>query len=174
MSSKLVRIVSVVVLVGVTVLVAGLFLRTSVTARGGQTIHIESLSWGLSQGNYMRICMGNTGATSSERPIENISLVFTKIQTASGDVILERSLSVPEGQFRCTDFSYSELLTAGLVPEASTRFQFLVSVGLSEAVSVGGAQSTTVGSVETITVVGGRTEVHKTIQTRQMSVVQDL
>jgi hypothetical protein len=117
--------------------------------------------------------MGNLGSDSSAGPRENVTLTFIKIQTTFGEVILERSLSVPQGQFRCTDFSHSELVAAGLVPEPNTRVQFMVTVGLNETTTVGAAQQVSVGAAQTITL-DGRTEVYKTIQTRQTTVVQDL
>jgi len=45
---------------------------------------------------------------------------------------------------------------------------------ISNAITVGAAQRVTVGAAETITIAGGRTESYKTIQTRQITVVQDL
>jgi hypothetical protein len=174
MSSKLIRIASVVTLVGVAVLVAGLASRTSVKARRGEEIRIESFAWGVSQPQQLRICMGNVGSDSSAGPRESVTFTFIKIQTTFGEVILERSLSVPQGQFRCTDFSHSELVAAGLVPESNTRVQFMATVGLNESLTVGAAQEVTVGSAETITIASGRTENYKTIQTRQITVVQSL
>jgi hypothetical protein len=162
-------------LVGIMTLIAGLNIKTDVaSARGGQQINLDSFSWGVSQPQLLRICMGNLGSDSSAGPREDVTFTFIKIQTTFGEVILERSLSVPQGQFRCTDFSHPELVAAGLVPESNTRVQFLVNVGLNQRVTVGAAQEVTVGSAESITIASGRTETYKTIQTRQITVVQDL
>jgi hypothetical protein len=172
--NKSIRTVLVVVLIAVIMLVAGLTLRTSVTARHGEQIRIESFAWGVSQGQLLRICMGDLGTGSSAGRRENISFIFAQIEPTFGNVILERSLEVPTGQFRCTDFSHPELLAAGLVPEPNTRVQFMVTVGLNETTTVGAAQRATVGAAETITIASGRTENYKTIQTRQTTIIQDL
>lgn len=174
MTRRLIRIVSLVTFIGVAVLVTGLLVRANVTPAHREEIPIESFSWGLSQGSFLRICMSNVGTTQSSDPRENISFIFVRIQGTLGDMILERSLSVPQGQFRCTDFSHPDLITAGLVPEPSSRVQFVVNVGATQGVTVGAAQTPTFGSSETITVSGGNTETYKTIQARQITVVQDL
>jgi hypothetical protein len=175
MLKSVIRYGLILSLVGVVTLIAGLNIKTDVTsARGRQHINIDSFSWGVSQPQLLRICMGNLSTDSSAAPRESITLTFIRIQTTFGEVVLERSLSVLQGQFRCTDFFHSELVAAGLVPESNTRVQFFVSVGAAQDVSVGAAQNETVGSAETITIAGGRTETYKTIQTRQTTVIQDL
>ena len=175
MLKRVIRSDLILSLVGIVTLIAGLNMKTDVTsARGGKQINLDSFSLGVSQPQLLRICMGNVGSDSSAGPRESVTLTFIKIQTTFGEVILERSLSVSQGQFRCTDFSHSELVAAGLVPESNTRVQFAVSVGAAETLTVGAAQRVMVGSAETITIATGRTEIHKTIQTRQTTVVQDL
>ena len=175
MLKTLIRPSLILALVGFAVLVAALTLRTRVNAMppGGE-IHLESFSWGMNQTQYLRICMGNVGSDSSAGPRESVSFVFARIKFPPGNVALEKSLSVPQGQFRCVDVSHSELVAAGLVPDSNTRVQFLVTVGASRSLTVGAAQTETVGSAETISIAGGRTESYKTIQTRQTSIVQDL
>ena len=169
-----IRCSSIVALIAFALLVAALIVRTSVTAQQfGQQINLESFSWGINQTQLLRICIGDDGSASSRSPREKVTFTFIKIHTTFGEVILERSLSVPQGQFRCTDFSHSELVAAGLEPEPNTRVQFMVTVGLNETTTVGAAQRVSVGAAQTITL-DGRTEVYKTIQTRQTTVVQDL
>lgn len=175
MLKKIIRSGLILSLVGLAILIAGLSIKTGVTAaRGEKQINIESFAWGVSQPQLLRICMGNLGSSSSGGHRESVTFTFIKIQTTFGEVILEKSLSVPQGQFRCTDFSHSELVAAGLVPESNTRVQFLVNVGLNESLTVGAAQEVTVGAAQTITIASGVTETYKTIQTRQTTVVQDL
>jgi hypothetical protein len=175
MVKKLIRPGLILSLVGLAILIAGMSLKTDVTAaRGDKHINIESFSWGITQPQLLRVCLGNRGSDSSAGPRESVTFTFIKIQTTFDEVILERSLSVPQGHFRCTDFSHSELVAAGLVPEPTTRVDFLVTVGLTEASTVGAAQEVTVGAAQTITIASGKTETYKTIQTRQTTVVQDL
>ena len=190
MVKKIIRPGLIISLVGFAILIAGLSLKTDATAaRGDKIINIESFSWGLSQSQFLRICMVSGGSASSRIIREEVSFIYVGIKFETGDVVLERLLTVPPGQFGCTDFSHSELVAAGLVPEPNTRLQFLVTLGLNESLTLGAAQEVTVGaaqevtvgaaqevtgSAETITVAGGRTETYKTIQTRQITVVQDL
>lgn len=176
MLKRIIRPGLILSLVGLAILIAGLSIKTGVTAaRGEKQINIESFAWGISQPQLLRICMGSGGA-SSRIIREEVSFIYVGIKFETGDVVLERLLTVPPGQFRCTDISHSELVAAGLVPESNTRVQFLVSVGITEALTVGAAQQVTVGalSAETINIASGRTENYKTIQTRQITVVQDL
>jgi hypothetical protein len=175
MVKKVIRPGLILSLVGLAILIVGLKLKTNVTAaRGNNEVIIESFAGGVSQPQLLRICMGNPGSNSSAGPRESVTFTFIKIQTTFGEVILERSLSVPQGQFRCTDFSHPELVAAGLVPESNTRLQFMVTVGAAQDLTVGAAQTETVGSAETMTTADGKTETYKTIQTRQITVVQDL
>lgn len=177
MLKKIIRPGLILSLVGLAILIVGLSIKTGVTAaRGEKQINIESFAWGISQPQLLRICMGSGGSASSRIIREEVSFIYVGIKFETGDVVLERLLTVPPGQFRCTDISHSELVAAGLVPESNTRVQFLVSVGITEALTVGAAQQVTVGalSAETINIASGRTENYKTIQTRQITVVQDL
>ena len=175
MLKKLIRPGLILSLVGLAVVVAALTLRTRVNAmQHREEIHIESFAWGVSESQSLRICMSNLGSGSSAGPRESITFVFARIKFPSGDVALEKSLSVPQGQFRCTDFSHSELIAAGLVPESNSRVQFLVTIGINESLSVGAAQAVTVGAAQSISIDAGKTEIYKTIQTRQTTVIQDL
>jgi len=181
MLDNLIRPGSLVLLIGLALVAWALVSRTDVNARqGGEHIEIESFAWGISQPQLLRICISNIegSARPSSSELENISLVFSKIQTEAGDEVLVKELRVPRAQFRCIDFSHAELVAAGLVPEPTSRVQFLVKITSQQRQhkthTVGATQTVTVGAAQSISVGTGKTETYKTIGTRQTTIIQDL
>lgn len=152
-------------LLGVGLLTVGFALSTYSKATHSHEQQIQLISWhsGVTNQEVLRICIGDLKGTSQSgaRPAENISLFFGKIQSQQGFGVWEVNFSVPLGEFRCADISHEELVRAGLVPEPTSRIQFLVvisAVGGSSSGrdTVGSAQRVTVGALETITI-GGQT-----------------
>lgn len=185
MKSNLIRLGPIAVLIGCALLAAGVNTRTygraEVSDRG--EIEVTSFHWGITQQQMLRVCLSNRAESPrhSTLELENVSLVFSKIVTGSGDEILVRELRVPAGQSRCTDFSYGEMVAAGLDPEPTDRIQFQVifsaPASAGRTVTVGGAQAITVGAVQSINIETGKTEQYqsfRTSQTRQISIIQDL
>jgi hypothetical protein len=48
------------------------------------------------------------------------SLYFPEMMNESGEVLLRTELQVPNGEFRCEDISYDDLVRAGLEPDPTT------------------------------------------------------
>ena len=138
-------------------------------------IDVISYHWGINRSQKLRICIGNLEGTtqSSASPIENLS-VLAKIQSDSGYGAWEVNLSMPPlGGFRCVDISYDELVRAGLVPEPTSRIQFLLSItgrsSQDETETVGSNQTITVGAVQTINVGTGKTDQYQAFKTSSFS-----
>jgi hypothetical protein len=143
---------------------------TRAYSRADNSQHIDLISyhWGINSSQMLKICIGNLEGTtqSSDRPTETLSLYFVKIQSDAGYGVWEVNLSVPPlGEFRCVDISYDELVRAGLVPEPTSRIQFLVSItgrsSQDETETVGSNQTITVGAVQTINVGTGNTVLYQ-------------
>jgi hypothetical protein len=145
-------------------------------------MEILSFAWGASQSQTFRVCISNPEVSpQSSDPTETVSLHFAKIQTQAGNVVLERELRVPVGEFRCVDISYDELVAAGLDPEPTSLIQYLIVIdsrsSRGRTDTVGASQRVTVGALQSINVGTGKIELYQsfdTRQTRQLSIVQDL
>ena len=126
---------------------------------------ISTYVWDITGTQRLRVC---AGSQSSAAPTESVSLNFTKIRNQAGDVILEKQVRVPAGEFRCNYYSYEELIAAGLDPDPTTGATppFLVvvgteRVGMNRTTNVGAAESITVGAVQSIDVATGKIELYQ-------------
>jgi hypothetical protein len=106
----------------------------------------------------LRICVGDDPTRkSNEHPSESVSINFAQIRlhVETGTEVLARELRVPAGEFRCTDFSYEQLVAADLSPDPTTgALKYLIAV--TQRSSRG--RTETVGSNELITIHGQHTE----------------
>lgn len=162
MRSNLNRLGPFAMLIGLALLAVPLNTRTEgrAAAPHQEHINIDSFHWGITQPQMLRICLGSAAASprGSGPVIENFAVSFEQIDLEFAPPILETKLQVPRRGSRCTDFSYPQLVAAGLNPESSGRIEFRIvfsppeSQGRTE--TVGGAQAICVGAIQTIGLTG--------------------
>lgn len=94
--------------------------------------------------------------------------IVLNVADSAGDVVLQRDLRIPAGEFRCTDTPYEELVAAGLEPDRTTgavTFRIDIirpkTVGANEAISVGSNQTRAVGAVMSMDTATGKVETYQ-------------
>lgn len=156
MKDRLLRRGSIAVLIGFGLV--GLGFGSRINQGHDQHIDVDSFHWGTTNSQKLRICVvGDRTRKSSGHPTGSFSLNLAQIKlyAENGSVLLVRELRFPAGEFRCTDFSYEQLVAAGLSPHPTTgALKYLIAV--TQRSSRG--RTDTVDSDEVITIYGQRTE----------------
>ena len=173
MKDRLLRRGSIAVLIGFGLVSLGFGSR--INQGHDQQIDLDSFHWGTTTSQKLRICVvGNSTRKSSGHAPESFSLNFAQIKlyAETGSELLVRELRVPAGEFRCTDFSYEQLVAAGLSPDRTTgALKYLIAVtqrssrgktdtvDSNEVITIHGQH--TEGAVQTIDTISGRIELYE-------------
>ena len=121
--------------------------------------------WTLGNSQKLRVSLTQSSGGG------DITITAAKIQIKGqgGNLILEKELRVPADQFRYSDFTYEELVAAGLNPEPTGDLPCLVELSVvvysnpdapssrDETETVGSNKTITVAAAQSINVGSGRT-----------------
>jgi hypothetical protein len=173
MKTRLFRPASIVLLIGFGLMSLGFGPR--INQGHDQQIDLDSFQWGTTTSQKLRICIvGDLTRKSSGHPTESfrLNVAEIKLHVETGSELLVRELRVPAGEFRCTDFSYEQLVAAGLSPDpTSGALKYLIAitqrssrgrtdtVDSNEVITIHGQR--TEGAVQTIDVISGRIELYE-------------